>query len=135
MTKKRRNRSILFDSNAIYYYLAREGVKAAHVAHVNGIARSSMTNKMTRDLQSMTLKSFIQIARGVNKPVGVVVEEVLGIDKQLREAYGLDEIDKNYQESRRGPQLVLDRDNPINHQQGRRVADRGAHKAITVKYN
>ena len=73
---KRRNRSILTDSNAVYYYLAREGVKAAHVARVNGISRSSMTNKMTRDLDKMTIKSFLQIAKGVGKPVGVVIEEV-----------------------------------------------------------
>lgn len=133
--KKRRNRSILTDSNAVYYYLAREGVKAAHVAHVNGIARSSMTNKMTRDLDKMTLKSFLQIAKGVGKPVGVVIEEILGIDKQLREAYGLDDIEKHYEGSRKGPRLVLDRDDKVNHQQGRRIAERGQYKGLTVKYN
>lgn len=132
---KRRVRSILTDSNAVYYYLAREGVKAAHVAHVNGIARSSMTNKMTRDLDKMTLKSFLQIAKGVGKPVGVVIEEILGIDKQLREAYGLDDIEKRYEGSRKGPRLVLDRDDKVNHQQGRRIAERGQYKGLTVKYN
>ena len=132
---KRRTRSILTDSNAVYYYLAREGVKAAHVARVNGISRSSMTNKMTRDLDKMTLKSFLQIARGVGKPVGVVIEEILGIDEQLREAYGLDNIEKRYEGSHKGPCLVLDRDNRVNHQKGRRIAARGQREALTVKYN
>lgn len=132
---KRRTRSILTDSNAVYYYLAREGVKAAHVARVNGISRSSMTNKMTRDLDKMTLKSFLQIAKGVGKPVGVVIEEILGIDKRLREAYGLDNIEKRYEESHKGPCLVLDRENKVNHQQGRRIAARGQHEGLTVKYN
>lgn len=132
---KRRTRSILTDSNAVYYYLAREGVKAAHVARVNGISRSSMTNKMTRDLDKMTLKSFLQIARGVGKPVGVVIEEILGIDERLREAYGLDNIEKRYEEHRKGPRLVLDRDNGVNHQKGRRIAARGPHVGLTVKYN
>lgn len=132
---KRRNRSVLTDSNAVYYYLAREGVKAAHVARVNGISRSSMTNKMTRDLDKMTLKSFLQIARGVGKPVGVVVEEILGIDKRLREAYGLDNIEKRYEEHRKGPRLVLDRENPVNHVEGRKIDERGQYKGLTVKYN
>ena len=132
---KRRNISILTDSNAVYYYLAREGVKPAHVARVNGISRSSMTNKMTRDLDKMTLKSFLQIARGVGKPVGVVVEEILGIDKRLREAYGLDNIEKCYEESHKGPCLVLDRDNRVNHQKGRRMAARGQREGLTVKCN
>lgn len=132
---KRRVRSILTDSNAVYYYLAREGVKAAHVAHVNGIARSSMTNKMTRDLDKMTLKSFLQIAKGVGKPVGVVIEEILGIDKQLREAYGLDSIEKSYEESHKGLRLVLDKENPVNHVEGRKIAKRGRYKGLTVKYN
>lgn len=132
---KRRTRSILTDSNAVYYYLAREGVKAAHVARVNGISRSSMTNKMTRDLDKMTLKSFLQIARGVGKPVGVVVEEILGIDKRLREAYGLDNIEKSYEGSRKGPRLVLDKENPVNHVEGRKIDERGQYKGLTVKYN
>lgn len=132
---KRRTRSILTDSNAVYYYLAREGVKAAHVARVNGISRSSMTNKMTRDLDKMTMKSFLQIARGVEKPVGVVVEEILGIDKQLREAYGLDDIENRYEEHRKGPRLVLDKENPVNHVEGRKIDERGQYKGLTVKYN
>ena len=132
---KRRTRSILTDSNAVYYYLAREGVKAAHVARVNGISRSSMTNKMTRDLDKMTLKSFLQIAKGVGKPVGVVIEEILGIDRQLREAYGLDGIEKRYEESRKGPRLVLDKENLVNYVEGRKIAERGQYKGLTVKYN
>lgn len=72
---------------------------------------------------------------GVGKPVGVVVEEILGIDKRLREAYGLDNIEKCYEESHKGPCLVLDRDNRVNHQKGRRMAARSQRAGLTVKYN
>ena len=72
---------------------------------------------------------------GVGKPVGVVVEEILGIDEQLREAYGLDGIEKRYEEHRKGPRLVLDKENPVNHVEGRKIDERGQYEGLTVKYN
>lgn len=73
--------------NAIYYYLANEGVAAAEVGRVNGISRQSVNRKLSTDLEAMTLKSYIQIAKAMEKPVGKVIDEILAIDKELKAAY------------------------------------------------
>lgn len=73
--------------NAIWYYLAREGVKASKVARLNGITRQAINLRFKRDLDGLSLASYKQIARAVEKPVGVVIDEILGIEKRFEEAY------------------------------------------------
>lgn len=73
--------------NAIWYYLAREGVRASKVAKVNGITRQAINLKFNRDLDGLSLSSYKQIARAVEKPVGVVIDEILGIEQRFKEAY------------------------------------------------
>ena len=73
--------------NAIWYYLAREGVRASKVARVNGITRQAINLRFRRDLDGLSLASYKQIARAVEKPVGVVIDEILGIEKRFKEAY------------------------------------------------
>lgn len=74
--------------NAIWYYLAREGVRASKVAKVNGITRQAINLKFERDLDKLSLSSYKQIAKAVEKPVGVVIDEILGIEQRFEEAYG-----------------------------------------------
>lgn len=73
--------------NAIWYYLAREGVRASKVAKVNGITRQAINLKFERDLDKLSLASYKQIAKAVEKPVGVVIDEILGIEQRFEEAY------------------------------------------------
>lgn len=73
--------------NAIWYYLAREGVRPSKVAKVNGITRQAINLKFERDLDGLSLASYKQIAKAVEKPVGVVIDEILGIEKRFNEAY------------------------------------------------
>ena len=73
--------------NAIWYYLAREGVRPSKVAKVNGITRQAINLRFKRDLDGLSLASYKQIAKAVEKPVGVVIDEILGIEKRFNEAY------------------------------------------------
>lgn len=73
--------------NAIWYYLAREGVRPSKVARVNGVTRQTINLKFKRDLDGLSLASYKQIAKAVEKPVGVVIDEILGIEKRFAEAY------------------------------------------------
>lgn len=73
--------------NAIWYYLAREGVRASKVAKVNGVTRQAINLKFKKDLDGLSLASYKQIAKAVEKPVGVVIDEILGIEKRFEEAY------------------------------------------------
>lgn len=73
--------------NAIWYYLAREDVRASKVAKVNGITRQAVNSKFERDLDSLSLASYKQIAKAVEKPVGVVIDEILGIEQRFEEVY------------------------------------------------
>lgn len=73
--------------NAIWYYLAREGVRPSKVAKVNGVTRQAINLRFRRDLDGLSLASYKQIARAVEKPVGVVIDEILGIEKRFNEAY------------------------------------------------
>lgn len=73
--------------NAIWYYLAREGVKASKVAKVNGVTRQAINFRFNRDLDGLSLASYKQIAKAVEKPVGVVIDEILGIEQRFNEAY------------------------------------------------
>lgn len=73
--------------NAIWYYLAREGVRPSKVAKVNGITRQTINLKFKRDLDGLSLASYKQIAKAVEKPVGVVIDEIIGIEKRFKEAY------------------------------------------------
>lgn len=73
--------------NAIWYYLACEGVRASKVAKVNGITRQAMNLKLKRDLDGLSLATYKQIARAVEKPVGVVIDEILGIEQRFEEVY------------------------------------------------
>lgn len=73
--------------NAIWYYLAREGVRPSKVARVNGITRQAINLRFRRDLDGLSLASYKQIAKAVEKPVGVVIDEILGIEKRFEEAY------------------------------------------------
>lgn len=73
--------------NAIWYYLAREGVRASKVAKVNGITRQAINLRFKRDLDGLSLASYKQIAKAVEKPVGVVIDEILGIEQRFVEAY------------------------------------------------
>lgn len=73
--------------NAIWYYLAREGVRASKVAKVNSITRQAINLKFERDLDRLSLASYKQIAKAVEKPVGVVIDEILGIEQRLEEVY------------------------------------------------
>ena len=74
--------------NAIWYYLAREGVRPSKVARLNGVTRQTINLKFKRDLDGLSLASYKQIAKAVEKPVGVVIDEILGIEKRFEEAYG-----------------------------------------------
>lgn len=74
--------------NAIWYYLAREGVRPSKVAKLNGVTRQTINLKFKRDLDGLSLASYKQIAKAVEKPVGVVIDEILGIEKRFEEAYG-----------------------------------------------
>lgn len=74
--------------NAIWYYLAREGVRPSKVAKVNGTTRQAINSKFERDLDKLSLASYKQIAKAVEKPVGVVIDEILGIEQRFEEAYG-----------------------------------------------
>lgn len=73
--------------NAIWYYLVREGVRASKVAKVNGVTRQAINLRFKRDLDGLSLASYKQIAKAVEKPVGVVIDEILGIEKRFNEAY------------------------------------------------
>lgn len=73
--------------NAMWYYLAREGVRPSKVAKVNGITRQAINSKFERDLDSLSLASYKQVAKAVGKPVGVVIDEILGIEQRFEEAY------------------------------------------------
>ena len=73
--------------NAIWYYLAREGVRPSKVARLNGVTRQTINLKFKRDLDGLSLASYKQIAKAVEKPVGVVIDEILGIEKRFKEAY------------------------------------------------
>lgn len=73
--------------NAIWYYLAREDVRPSKVAKVNGVTRQAINLRFKRDLDGLSLASYKQIAKAVEKPVGVVIDEILGIEKRLNEAY------------------------------------------------
>lgn len=73
--------------NAIWYYLAREGVRPSKVAKVNGITRQAINLRFKRDLDGLSLASYKQIAKAVEKPVGVVIDEILGIEQRFKEAY------------------------------------------------
>ena len=73
--------------NAIWYYLAREGVRPSKVAKVNGVTRQTINLRFRRDLNGLSLASYKQIAKAVEKPVGVVIDEILGIEKRFKEAY------------------------------------------------
>ena len=73
--------------NAIWYYLAREGVRPSKVAKVNGVTRQTINLKFKRDLDGLSLASYKQIAKAVEKPVGVVIDEIIGIEKRFKEAY------------------------------------------------
>lgn len=73
--------------NAIWYYLAREGVRPSKVAKVNGVTRQTINLKFRRDLDGLSLASYKQIAKAVEKPVGVVIDEILGIEQRFNEAY------------------------------------------------
>ena len=73
--------------NAIWYYLAREGVRPSKVARLNGVTRQTINLKFKRDLDGLSLASYKQIAKAVEKPVGVVIDEILGIEKRFAEAY------------------------------------------------
>lgn len=73
--------------NAIWYYLAREGVRPSKVAKVNGVTRQTINLKFKRDLDGLSLASYKQIAKAVEKPVGVVIDEILGIEQRFNEAY------------------------------------------------
>ena len=74
--------------NAIWYYLAREGVRPSKVAKVNGVTRQAINLRFKRDLDGLSLASYKQVARAVEKPVGVVIDEILGIEQRFEEAYG-----------------------------------------------
>ena len=73
--------------NAIWYYLAREGVRPSKVAKVNGITRQAINLRFKRDLDGLSLASYKQIAKAVEKPVGVVIDEILGIEQRFEEVY------------------------------------------------
>lgn len=73
--------------NAIWYYLAREGVRPSRVAKVNGVTRQAINLRFRRDLDGLSLASYKQIAKAVEKPVGVVIDEILGIEQRFEEAY------------------------------------------------
>lgn len=73
--------------NAIWYYLAREDVRPSRVAKVNGITRQAINLRFKRDLDGLSLASYKQIARAVGKPVGVVIDEILGIEQRFEEVY------------------------------------------------
>ena len=73
--------------NTICYYLAREGVRPSKVAKVNGITRQAINLRFRRDLDGLSLASYKQIAKAVEKPVGVVIDEILGIEQRFNEAY------------------------------------------------
>lgn len=73
--------------NAIWYYLAREGVRPSKVAKVNGVTRQAINLRFKRDLDGLSLASYKQIAKAVEKPVGVVIDEILGIEQRFNEAY------------------------------------------------
>ena len=73
--------------NTIWYYLAREGVRPSKVAKVNGITRQAINLRFRRDLDGLSLASYKQIAKAVEKPVVVVIDEILGIEQRFNEAY------------------------------------------------
>lgn len=73
--------------NAIWYYLAREGVRPSKVAKVNGVTRQTINLRFRRDMNGLSLASYKQIAKAVEKPVGVVIDEIIGIEKRFNEAY------------------------------------------------
>ena len=73
--------------NAIWYYLAREDVRPSKVAKVNGVTRQAINLRFKRDLDGLSLASYKQIAKAVGKPVGVVIDEILGIEQRFEEAY------------------------------------------------
>lgn len=79
--------SVVKRKNAIWYYLAREGVRPSKVAKVNGVTRQTINLKFKRDLDGLSLASYKQIAKAVEKPVGVVIDEIIGIEKRFKEAY------------------------------------------------
>ena len=80
--------NVVKHKNAIWYYLAREGVRPSKVAKVNGTTRQAINSKCERDLDKLSLASYKQIAKAVEKPVGVVIDEILGIEQRFEEAYG-----------------------------------------------
>ena len=43
--------------NAIWYYLAREGVRPSKVAKLNGVTRQTINLKFKRDLDGLSLAS------------------------------------------------------------------------------
>lgn len=73
--------------NAIWYYLAREDVRPSRVARVNGITRQAINLRFRRDLDRLSLASYKQIAKAVEKPVGVVIDEIIGIEKRFNDVW------------------------------------------------
>lgn len=71
--------------NAIADYLSKHNIKPAEFARMNGVTRQTINEKLRRDRHTLTLATYDQVAKAVDKPTWQVLKEIERIEKNKKE--------------------------------------------------
>lgn len=71
--------------NALADYLSKHNIKPAEFARMTGVTRQTVNEKLRRDRHALTLATYDQIAKAVNKPTWQVLKEIEQIEKNKKE--------------------------------------------------